>query len=132
MQTHEIRPDYRPHRSSAPRASAEPAGRMSPWALFGVIAGAIVAGTVLLWIVGLIGIGAMVGGFTSQVEKQIGTSTSSSAVVRPAVTRPVVTQRVVTVPPKSVAECKAETGGVLNEHFARCRAGYQYVETTRR
>jgi hypothetical protein len=105
---------------------SSPSGPWSPWALFGVIAAAVAVGGVLLWIVGMFGAGAMLGGFS------FGASQRAETAERVAATRPVVTRRVVTVPAKGRDACLAESGGQVNEHYARCRRGYQYVETVTR
>ncbi|PXV63054.1 hypothetical protein C8D93_1213 [Sinimarinibacterium flocculans] len=34
----------------------------------------------------------------------------------------------VRIPAKTVEQCKAETGGEINEHFARCRRGYTVTQ----
>lgn len=47
------------------------------------------------------------------------------------VARPVISRRVVTAPSKSVGECKAETGGLINEHFARCRGNRRTIPARR-
>ena len=112
-------------RSARPAAAAsEP---WTPWALFGVVSAAIVAGLVLFWFIGMAGLGAMLGGFKLGAEQQAVVATERAKAA--AAARPRVTTEVVTVPSKSVEVCMAEAGGQVNEHFARCRRGYSYVRT---
>ncbi len=101
-------------------------GPWSPWAIFGVIVAAVTSAGVLMWIIGMFGVGAMLGGFDAGAKQKAETAE------RIAATRPTVTRRVVTVPAKSRDDCLREAGGQVNEHYARCRRGYQYLETTTR
>jgi hypothetical protein len=129
MPTPELRAPERPT-----RAAPALAGRWYDDALTVcmVLVGSTVAATAIIWA----GIELRARYELQQLEKAAAAAAARfEAEARkmprpPEVRRPEVRERLVTVPSKSVEECKAETGGIVNEHFARCRQGYQYVEKT--
>jgi hypothetical protein len=87
---------------------------------------ALVSAAILLWIIGMAGIGAMVGGYSATAKQAPAVKTSGAAPNPHAYKR---TRELVTVPPQSIETCKAESGGVINERFMKCRQGYEYVRT---
>lgn len=66
---------------------------------------------------------------TRQLNSQTEQMTRSlQQAVRPAYIDRIVKEH---IPGRSLEACKAETGGEINERFARCRSGYSVTRTVR-
>jgi len=105
----------------------EPLSNESSWVWIGFQFGAgfSIAAALVSAVSAAIFFAVVVGGFSSSRSKPATPSRQQSSVPRYA---PEVapTFETVRVPPRSVEDCKAETGGQINEQFKKCRAGYTY------
>lgn len=117
------------HRSAAQDSeSAKPQG-MTGFTLFLAITGSIVVASILLWIIALGGSAVLFSAVSTAVSREL-PEIEEKAFAAPQTRRQQTTERLIYVPPQSVDRCKAETGGVINEHFAKCRRGYTFVAQT--